>query len=66
MSILIIRSFDQPQHYCEHLLSGHHGGVSGHLGQGGLEGGGQAQVLERGEDVHHQGELKGGRNLFRH
>ena len=66
MSILFIRSFDQLQHYCEHLHSGHHGGVSGDLGQGGLEGGGQAQILERGGDIHHQGELKGGRNFIRH
>ena len=52
MSILLIRSFDRPRHYCEHpLLSGHHGGLSGHLGQGGLGRAGQDQVLERGWDI---------------
>lgn len=52
MSILLIKSFERRQHYCEHVLSGHHRGLRGHLGQGGLEGAGQAQVLERGEDIH--------------
>ena len=51
VSILFIRSFDRPQHYCEHLLSCHHGGLRGHLGQGGLGRAGQAQVLEWGEGI---------------